>query len=90
MRDWSLYIVRCGDGNLYTGITTDVNRRLAQHRSNQGAKYLRGREPLTLVFQQRVGDRGRAQRMEARVKKMRRAAKERLIAAGDDCPRFRG
>ena len=47
-----LYILRCGDNSLYTGITTDVARRLAAHQSGKGAKYTRGRGPLTLVYQE--------------------------------------
>ena len=51
-----LYILRCGDNSLYTGITTDVARRLAAHQSGKGAKYTRGRGPLTLVYQEELPD----------------------------------
>lgn len=77
---WYVYILRCGDGSLYTGITDDVPRRLAAHRSGKGAKYTRGRGPLELVFTQQVEDKSAALRREAEIKKLRRAEKENLIA----------
>ena len=52
---WYLYILRCGDGSLYTGITTDVEKRLEVHRSGKGAKYTRSRGPLALVYRERCG-----------------------------------
>ncbi len=55
MKRWYLYLVRCGDGTLYTGISTDVGRRLAEHRAGKGARYLRGRGPLSLARKVRVG-----------------------------------
>jgi putative endonuclease len=76
---WYLYLVRCADGCLYTGISTDVSRRLAEHRNNRGARRLRGRGPLELVFQTAVGDRGSAQRVEYRVKRLDRHAKQALV-----------
>ena len=76
---YALYLLRCADGSLYTGIATDPERRLAEHESSpRGSKRLRGRGPLTLVFSQTVGDRGRAQ--EARVKRLPRRDKLRLVA----------
>ena len=76
-----LYILRCSDGTLYTGIATDVSRRLEEHRSGtRGAKYLRGRLPVELVFECSVGDRAAAQRLEYRVKRMSRHDKEAVIA----------
>jgi putative endonuclease len=79
--DWYLYLIRCRDGSLYTGITTDPARRFAEHQGggNTGAKYLRGRGPLTLVFQEKLGGRGLALGVESRVKKLSRAKKEELI-----------
>ena len=78
---YALYLLRCADGSLYTGIATDPERRLAEHESSpRGAKRLRGRGPLTLVFSERVGDRGRAQALEARVKRLPRRDKLRLAA----------
>ena len=81
MSDWYLYMVRCHDGSLYTGISTAVERRIAQHQGNgdSRSKYLRGRGPLTLVFQKRVGTRGLALKVESKVKKLSREKKERLI-----------
>lgn len=81
MRQWFLYLLRSRLGHLYTGITTDVARRVQEHAQGRGgARSLRGKAPLTLVFSAPVGDRGRASRLEARVKKLPRAAKERLVA----------
>jgi len=68
---------------LYTGITTDVARRFAEHQENKstGAKYLRGREPLVLVFQKKLGSRSLALGVESRVKKLSKARKEELLRA---------
>ncbi|MCJ7525430.1 MAG: GIY-YIG nuclease family protein [Candidatus Aminicenantes bacterium] len=79
MKIWYLYLVRCGDGSIYTGVSTDVARRLNDHRSGKGARYLRGRGPLLLVRKIRIGDRGDALKVERRVKGMPRARKEDLI-----------
>ena len=77
---FSLYILRCGDDTLYTGIATDVAKRIAQHESGpRGAKYLRGRLPLALEYAVEVGDRSAATRLERRVKRLSRTEKERLI-----------
>lgn len=76
-----LYILRCGDGTLYTGITNDLRRRLAAHRSGRGAKYTRGRGPLTLVYRETCPDRSAALRREREVKALPRKAKEDLIAS---------
>ena len=76
---WYVYILRCGDGTLYTGISDDVARRLAAHRSGKGAKYTRGRGPLELVYQEQVPDKAAALRREAAIKRLRRREKERLI-----------
>jgi len=78
---YSLYIIRCADDTLYTGIAADVTRRFAEHQDGpRGAKYLRGRGPLELVFTADVGDRARAQQLEYRVKRLSRSAKCALIA----------
>lgn len=78
---FSLYIVRCADESLYTGIAVDVTRRMREHQAGlRGAKYLRGRGPLQLVFEQAVGDRSVASSAEHRVKRLDKAAKEALIA----------
>ena len=81
MSDWYLYLIRCRDGSLYTGITTDVARRFAEHRGQGGggAKYLKGRGPLELVLRKKVGDRSLALRVERKVKTLPKARKEQLI-----------
>lgn len=77
---YSLYILRCNDGSLYTGIAVDVQARLQNHQQQKrGAKYLRGRAPYSLVFEYPVGDRGAAQRLEYQVKRLPRAQKIALI-----------
>lgn len=79
MQNWFLYLVRCADGSLYTGITTDVDRRFGQHELGQGAKFLRGRGPLELMFRAPVGLRGVALRAELVVKRLPRKSKLALI-----------
>jgi len=79
---WSLYLVRCNSGQLYTGITTDVERRFAEHGEGKGAKFLRGKGPLQLVFSEQIGDRSDALKMEIKIKKLRRSEKEILIQRG--------
>ena len=76
---WYLYILRCKDNTLYTGITTDVEKRLEAHRSGKGAKYTRGRGPLELVYQEECGDHPNALRREAEIKRLPREEKLRLI-----------
>lgn len=76
---WYLYILRCGDGTLYTGITTDVERRLEEHRQGRGAKYTRGRGPLELAYQEECGTHSEALKREYAVKRLPRDEKERLI-----------
>ncbi len=83
---WYVYILRCGDGTLYTGITDDIPRRLAAHRAGKGAKYTRGRGPLELVYQERVPDKSAALRREAAIKRLRRREKERLIERAKSLP----
>ncbi len=79
MSEWSDYLLRCADGTLYTGIATDVSRRISEHeQGTRGAKYLRGRGPLELVYQRAVGDRSVATRVELRVKRLARIEKEDL------------
>jgi len=79
MTRWHVYLVRCGDGALYTGIATDVDRRLAEHQEGKGAKSLRGKRPLQLVLAREIGDRALAMRVEHRIKKLPKARKERLV-----------
>jgi len=79
---WYIYVIRCYDGSLYTGITTDVARRFAEHQQDKGAgaKFLRGRRPLKLVFQKDLGSRSLAQRVESKVKRLSKAKKEELVS----------
>lgn len=76
---WKLYILRCGDGSLYTGITTDVEKRLEVHRSGKGAKYTRGRGPLELVYSEECGTHSDALKRELEIKALPREEKQRLI-----------
>ncbi|MBA0197881.1 GIY-YIG nuclease family protein [Pectobacterium brasiliense] len=76
---WYLYILRTVAGALYTGITTDVSRRLNQHQTGKGAKALRGKGELTLVFHCRVGNRSDALKLEYRIKQLSKNQKERLV-----------
>jgi putative endonuclease len=76
---WFVYIARCGDGSLYTGITTDPARREALHNAGRGAAYTRSRLPVRLVYREDAVDRGAALRREAAIKRLGRAAKEALL-----------
>lgn len=77
---WYLYILRCKDDTLYTGITTDVEKRLEAHRSGKGAKYTRGRGPLELVYREECGDHSAALKRELEIKALTREEKEKLIS----------
>jgi len=77
---WHVYILRCADGSLYTGITTDPARRLREHNAGlRGATYTRSRRPVTLVYRQTATDRSQASRDEARIKRLPRDAKLKLV-----------
>jgi putative endonuclease len=76
---WYLYLIRTAKGSLYTGITTDVERRFKQHVSGKGAKALKGKGPLKIEFSISVGDRSTALKLEYRVKQLSKANKETLI-----------
>lgn len=76
---WQLYILRCGDNTLYCGITKDLTARLEAHRTGRGAKYTRGRSPLTLVYTEECADHSTALKRELQVKKLTRSQKEALI-----------
>lgn len=78
-KKWYLYILRCADGTLYTGITTDVEARLETHRSGKGAKYTRGRGPLELVYREECENHSQALKRELAVKAMSREEKQKLI-----------
>ena len=76
---WYLYILRCKDGSLYTGITTDVGKRLEAHRAGKGAKYTRGRGPLELVYREECGTHSEALKRELQVKALSREEKMQLV-----------
>lgn len=76
---WYVYILRCGDHTLYTGITTDVEKRLETHRAGKGAKYTRGRGPLVLVYREKCAGHSEALKREIEIKKMTRQEKEMLL-----------
>jgi len=78
---WTVYILRCRDGTLYTGATNDLERRVATHGRGRGAAYTRARLPVTLVWSEAAGDRGAALRREAAIKRLSRADKLRMVAA---------
>ena len=80
--DWTVYILRCADGTLYTGITNDLSRRIAEHESGQGAKYTRGRGPVQLVFEEVFQSRGLASKRENKIKALDRKTKLLLVSGG--------
>lgn len=82
--DWSLYLLRTASGALYTGIARDVERRLEEHRAGapRGAKALRGRTPLELVYRCEIGERGLAQQVESWIKRRSKDEKEALVERG--------
>ena len=78
-KEWYVYIVRCDDGTYYTGITTDVARRIEEHNNGTGAKYTRSRTPVELEESKNFSNRSEASKEEARIKKLTRTKKEKLI-----------
>lgn len=79
---WFVYIARCADGSLYTGVARDVERRLAQHNAGRGAKYTRSRGPVTLFYQEPCDDRSGALRREAEIRRLTRSGKLALSIEG--------
>jgi len=79
--DWYVYIIRCSDNSLYTGVTTDVSRRLQEHQAqgDRTAKYLRGKSPLKLVLQLQVVNKSAALKLEKQIKSLSKLEKEKLI-----------
>ncbi len=75
---WFVYMLRCRDGSLYTGITTDLRRRLAAHRAGTGSRYTRSRLPVRLVYRERRATRAAALKREAAIKRLSALAKRRL------------
>jgi len=95
MHEWHIYFVRTRHGTLYTGIATDVARRLSEHEQagERGSKYLRSKGPLELAYQTRIGDRSLALRVERCVKKLTKEKKERIVTmtpAGKELLKFLG
>jgi len=84
LKNWFVYMIHCTDGSLYTGITTDVDRRYVEHELQKGAKYFRGRKPKQLVYQESVHDRSAASKREIQIKKLSRANKFQLIASQEN------
>ena len=77
--EWKLYILRCCDGSLYTGITTDVEKRIDVHNSGKGAKYTRSRRPVELVYSEHCADHSAALKRELEIKAMTREEKLKMI-----------
>ena len=78
--NWSVYMIRCSDNSLYTGITTDIDRRFQQHSEGKGAKYFRGRAPLQVVYREGNHSRRSAAGREYLIKSMDRKEKELMVA----------
>jgi len=78
MLPWLVYMLRCGDGSLYTGVTNRLQARIQAHRDGKGARYTRGRGPLRLLYVEHAGERGDALRRELEIKKLTRRDKLRL------------
>ncbi|MCI0479915.1 GIY-YIG nuclease family protein [Candidatus Uhrbacteria bacterium] len=81
MTRWHVYLVRCTDGSLYTGISTDVEARVAAHNAGTGAKYTRSRTPVELVWTERKASESSARKREAAIKKMTRSEKIKLFGS---------
>ena len=77
---WTVYILKCADGSLYTGITNDLDRRIAEHEAGQGAKYTRGRGPFQLVYNEVCEGRDQASKREFEIKSLNREQKLKLIS----------
>ncbi len=78
---WTVYLLRCRDGSLYTGITNDLQQRLESHRRGKASAYTRARRPVALAYQEVVADRGSALKREAAIRRLSRAAKLVLCSA---------
>ena len=83
---WTVYILRCGDGTLYTGATNDLPRRLEAHQTGKGAKYTRSRLPVEPVYREEAPDKPAALRREAAIKHLNRREKLALIGGGEETP----
>ena len=78
-KSWKLYILRCSDGSLYTGITNDLEKRVIAHNTGKGAKYTRSRTPVQLVYSEECGDHSTALKRELEVKALPRDVKLKII-----------
>lgn len=79
--NWYVYILRCEDGTLYTGVTSDIQRRIHEHNhTKRGARYTRGRRPVSLVYHEQVSGRSVAQQREAAIRKLDTVAKWQLLS----------
>ena len=76
---WSLYIIQCSDHSLYTGITTDISRRIKEHNAKKGAFYTQNKTPVTLVYQEAMANQSEARKREAAIKRLTREEKLELI-----------
>ena len=79
--DWIVYILKCADQTLYTGITSDIDRRINEHENGTGAKYTRGRAPFTLLYAETYTSRSQALKREAEIKSLDRATKLQLVSS---------
>lgn len=79
-KPWIVYILKCGDGSLYTGITNDLQKRLSAHEAGKGAKYTKGRTPLALVYEEKFESRSDALKREAQIKSLNRFQKLALLS----------
>ena len=77
---YTIYVLKCGDDTLYTGITNNIKQRIKQHNLGKGAKYTKGRNPVKLVYQENASDKSTALKREFEIKKMTRAQKQKLIS----------
>jgi predicted GIY-YIG superfamily endonuclease len=82
-KQWFVYLVRCCDGSIYTGITDDIEARLRKHNEGKGAKYTASRRPVKLLYSESHPDRGSALRREAELKSWRKHQKEALLKVGN-------
>jgi len=80
-KHWQVYILRCADNSLYTGVTNDIEARLLAHNNGAGARYTRGRLPVRLLYSEPAAGRSEAQKREAAIKKLSRDKKQALISA---------
>ena len=79
-KEWCVYMLRCGDGSLYTGITNDLEARVSAHQAGKGAKYTRSHLPVELVYSELSEDRSTASQREAEIKKLIKEEKQKLIS----------